>query len=241
MKQMDVSPQHTSVPHSIPNTECYPAVEYSKEIEAVIIDHFLNASFDEAIALLQSVIDKNIGKTFQPYICLELKCRFMSTLIRILYRTDALKHSICLPGFNLGVEVYGKSLETIKSELLLPFYALKDGHTKALDRKDALQKRIQNYIQQNLCTDFSLTDLADKLGFSVSYTSKLFKDLFGDNFKHYVNQCKIDLSKTLLAGNTNLSEVAKATGFLHKETFIKIFKAHTGMTPKEYIERLSKT
>lgn len=214
----------------------YPAVFYSPETEAIVIKHILHSHFEEALTILQNVVEENLGKRFVPYVFLELKCRFISTLLKILQTTGALKYGVKLQGFNLSLEVYGKSPQEIKEDLLVPFRALQQEYPKMLRDKEDLAKRITGYIDGNIQEDISLSDLAAYMGLSTSYTSKLFKEVFNENFKHYVNMRKIELSKPLLLQGLRLSDVAASTGFLHTDTFVRTFKRHVGISPREFIQ-----
>lgn len=91
------------------------------------------------------------------------------------------------------------------------------------------------YIDGHYTEDLSLGDLAGRFHLTESYLSKLIKESTGIAFKTYVNLLKVNHAKELLAQrNQNVSEVAEEVGCKNVNTFIRIFKQHTGVTPGKY-------
>jgi AraC-like DNA-binding protein len=80
----------------------------------------------------------------------------------------------------------------------------------------------------------SLQYVADKFDVSVSLISKVFKDACGMGFNRYVNRCRMEAAKELLASDHEVSAVAKMTGYGNDATFRRLFKDFTGLTPSEY-------
>lgn len=91
------------------------------------------------------------------------------------------------------------------------------------------------YIDGHYTEDLSLGDLAGRFHLTESYLSKLIKESTGIAFKTYLNLLKVNRAKELLAQrNQNVSEVAEEVGCKNVNTFIRIFKQHTGITPGKY-------
>jgi AraC-like DNA-binding protein len=80
----------------------------------------------------------------------------------------------------------------------------------------------------------SLQYVADRFDVSVSLISKAFKDASGMGFNRYVNRCRMEAAKELLAADHEVSAVAKMTGYSNDATFRRLFKEFTGLTPSEY-------
>ena len=78
---------------------------------------------------------------------------------------------------------------------------------------DVIYKAI-DYIKRNYMKKISLKEVADQVLLSPSYFSKLFKDEMSCNFNHFLNQVRIERSKTVLLDNTvPLVDVAFLMGF----------------------------
>ncbi|MGM0881068.1 MAG: response regulator transcription factor [Bacillota bacterium] len=103
-------------------------------------------------------------------------------------------------------------------------------------------KMLKDYIHNNFMKDISLSDAAAYLNLHPAYTGQLFKKETGDSFVHYINQCRIDKAKELLAGRNQvaLEKIAACVGFENRRTFYKVFRKYVGQTPGEYRERMQR-
>lgn len=89
----------------------------------------------------------------------------------------------------------------------------------------------QNYTDPQL----NMKVLADEIGFSISYISKMFKNSTGISIKEYITKQRIATACTLLSTtNKKVWEVGLAVGYEQQRSFIEIFKKYKGMTPSEY-------
>lgn len=96
-------------------------------------------------------------------------------------------------------------------------------------------KRVLQYVDQNFPKDLQLNQLADALNLNKSYLSRLFKAEFGLPFSSYIQQIRIEKSKTLLAAtSTGMMDIAAAVGFSDQSYFSHCFKQCTGLTPQEF-------
>lgn len=122
------------------------------------------------------------------------------------------------------------------------------GLTKILDRfiestflignvknKDIIYKAM-NYIRNNYYNkDITLNDVADEVGLSNSYFSKLFKESVGTSYTDYLNKVRVAASKELLKKDITISEIAQAVGFNDQSYFSKVFKKIEGVTPGNFV------
>lgn len=94
---------------------------------------------------------------------------------------------------------------------------------------------IKDYIDRNYKKDISAKDVAGILGYSDVYFSKVFKQLFDDNFINYLTKIRIDRAKLLLKDvSFNIKEVGKSVGYADSNYFTKVFKRSIGISPSEY-------
>lgn len=74
--------------------------------------------------------------------------------------------------------------------------------------------------------------LSDQLNISPSYLSDVLRTLTGQNTQHLIHQKIIEKAKEKLsATNLSVSEVAYELGFGHPQSFNKLFKAKTKISP----------
>ncbi|RKN79210.1 helix-turn-helix domain-containing protein [Paenibacillus ginsengarvi] len=98
--------------------------------------------------------------------------------------------------------------------------------------------KITRFIRDNyMHGDMSLNYLSERFRLSVSHLSKMFKDYTGGNFIDYLMEIRICKSKELLAEtNGKIRDIAEAVGYANVNSFTRIFKKMTGLTPSEYRE-----
>ncbi len=97
---------------------------------------------------------------------------------------------------------------------------------------------VKGYLTENYMNEISMNQLAEQVGFSPFYFSRLFKQQFRMGFVDYLNDLRIAAAKSLLDDPTlTLKVVASRCGYDTPSYFAKIFKKRTGMTPTEYRQR----
>ncbi len=88
-------------------------------------------------------------------------------------------------------------------------------------------------------TNINLDQISYQLGFSKSYIKSQFKKQTGVSVIQYYIDLKIDRAKKLLSQQKfTVSEIADSLGFSSVYYFSRQFKAHTDMSPTEYINSI---
>lgn len=96
-------------------------------------------------------------------------------------------------------------------------------------------EKIDNYINQNYNKQISLVQVANYVGFSSFYLSKLIKETFNINYSAYLTQIRISKAKDLLEkGDLTISEIAYEVGYSEPKYFSNVFRKSEGMSPSEY-------
>ena len=105
-------------------------------------------------------------------------------------------------------------------------------------RNDTNSKHInasKEYIYAHIKERITIEDLADELGVSASYLSRLFKKETGMPVSSYIRQQKIEMAKNLLLfSDASMIEIANRLSFSSQSHFIQQFREVMGMTPKKY-------
>ena len=105
-------------------------------------------------------------------------------------------------------------------------------------RSDTNSKHInacKEYIYSHIKERITVEDLADELGVSSGYLSRLFKKETGVSVSAYIRSQKIDMAKNLLRfSDYSMIEIANRLSFSSQSHFIQQFREVVGMTPKKY-------
>ena len=111
--------------------------------------------------------------------------------------------------------------------------------TRKMATNDLLTN-FENILDKYFTNDSDLTlptveKLATELNVSSSYLSDMLRNLTGQNTQQHIHNKLIEKAKEILT-NTNLtvSEIAYQLGFEYSQSFSKLFKSKTNLTPIEY-------
>lgn len=102
----------------------------------------------------------------------------------------------------------------------------KDFHLSDEDLSDNLRNRLIHEVEKNLSnSDFSLSSLAQTLGYNMSYLSLQFKNLVGENFREFLLDKRLEKARLLLlASDYKIFEISNKVGILDENYFAKCFK-----------------
>lgn len=103
---------------------------------------------------------------------------------------------------------------------------------KILQRLQELMEHEQIYRHD----DLKLEEVASMLYITPHQLSEFVNDQMGMNYASYINQFRVDEAKHLLVSEPEMSTlmIAFEVGFGSKQSFNKIFKNQTGLTPSGY-------
>ncbi|QJD86401.1 helix-turn-helix domain-containing protein [Cohnella herbarum] len=105
---------------------------------------------------------------------------------------------------------------------------------------DALIRRLQSYVQDNLHSDLSLVRIAEVTFFNPSYLSRLYKQHTGTNLSDYIHAARLEAAKRMLEQpGMKANDIADKLGFSSPSYFSTFFRKMTGRTPQEYREDLA--
>jgi AraC-like DNA-binding protein len=137
-------------------------------------------------------------------------------------------------------------LEQMMDELLLPlpddytlsllFHSLFTYIIKAHQLKlSAPIRKALDYINECSSEPLQINEVADYVGLSRSYFSRLFVKETGQTPYDYMMEVRINKAKQMLALDMlSVSDVAEQCGFVNVSHFIRVFREKTGQTPASF-------
>ena len=91
------------------------------------------------------------------------------------------------------------------------------------------------HIQAHLDQDLSLDLLADEARLSKYHFHQLFRRVTGETPKSYVDRLRLERAALQLRiRQATVLEIALECGYRNHETFSRAFRAHFGMSPRDY-------
>jgi len=99
-------------------------------------------------------------------------------------------------------------------------------------------KFAQNLLERQYHRQLSLQTIAKKVCLNYKYLSRVFKKKTGKSYNRYKLQLKIDSAKESLKNESyDVSQIAYKLGYQNPDSFMKMFKKYTGITPSGYRNR----
>jgi AraC family transcriptional activator of pobA len=142
------------------------------------------------------------------------------------------------------VDEFSQEVVIAQLELLLSYvnrFYKRQFITRKVANNDILQNTetiLDNYLndQQSLYKGLPTVQyLSEQLNISPGYLSDMLRSLIGQNAQQYIRNKLIEKAKERLI-NTDLTvaEIAYELGFEHPQSFSKMFRLRTGLSPQEF-------
>ena len=180
-----------------------------------------------------NVLSRNISPSMMHFLVNDLQCAVFKALHSLNDRVEIEEE-----------EIY-RQLEQLNREndILLRFNHINSMFKYICDMVKAVNKesssRQMEEIEQYICdhymdSDMGLTKISDDFGYASTYFSKLFKELFGENFATYLEKMRIEKVCVLLKKGYTMEKIAEQTGYNSVYVMRTAFKRIKGMTPNEF-------
>ena len=104
-----------------------------------------------------------------------------------------------------------------------------------ISRQGNLVSMITQYIEENYMTDLCLEQIADEMGVTAKYVSRVFRNNTGMLLTDYINEVRINKAKELLRDtNMKIQDICTKVGIENRTTFLRVFKKVEGVSPTTY-------
>jgi AraC-like DNA-binding protein len=103
-----------------------------------------------------------------------------------------------------------------------------------IDNTTQIAKEFKNYIEKNISSKLTLTQISNALGFSPYHIIRICNQDFGLSANAYIVNKRVHRAKKMIAEGMDISQVAIAVGFYDQSHLTNIFKKVFAITPKAY-------
>jgi len=126
-------------------------------------------------------------------------------------------------------------------ELLRQALEARSGNTGEIKSHHVINLAEQ-YVRENFCDpNISLLSVANHVCMSAAYFSTVFSQTTGRSFITYLTALRIEKARELLTTTgMKLSDIAMEIGYNEPNYFSHVFRKTTGMTPKEYRNKMAR-
>ena len=146
--------------------------------------------------------------------------------------------------YHANIDRFSQSVIIAQLELMLTYserFYQRQFITRKIGSHEILVKLedlLSNYFTSGALAEKglpSVTWIAENLNISPGYLSGLLKSLTGQNTQQHLHNKLIDLAKEKLSTTQlSVSEIAYELGFEHLQSFSKLFKTKTNLSPLEF-------
>ena len=145
---------------------------------------------------------------------------------------------------NSRIDDFSQDVMIAQIELLLNYsnrFYKRQFITRKAANNDLLQK-LEDILEDYFNNENSLRQgipsvqfLSEKLNVSSSYLSDMLRSLTGQNTQHHIHNKLVEKAKEKLSTtNLSVSEIAYELGFEHPQSFSRLFKSKSGLSPLEF-------
>ncbi|MDJ1482883.1 helix-turn-helix transcriptional regulator [Cytophagaceae bacterium YF14B1] len=146
--------------------------------------------------------------------------------------------------YHANIDTFSQKVMIAHLELLLT-YAERFYHRQFITRKvtnhkilNRLEEILAEYFNNEIVAEKGLPTvqyIADELHMSPNYLSSVLKVLTGQTAQQHIHNKLIDKAKERLSTtDLSVSEIAYELGFEHSQSFSKLFKSKTNLSPLEF-------
>ena len=91
------------------------------------------------------------------------------------------------------------------------------------------------YVESRIQSKIQYSAMADEIGFSLSHLRAVFISLTGKSLAQYITERKVARAAfDIIHSNDNIYTIAQRYGFTNPDTFTRVFRRVTGLSPSEF-------
>jgi AraC-like DNA-binding protein len=195
-------------------------------------------SRDDALRIINDYLSRLEESGYPFHILRYYVHSFVSALIDMVPPSPGDSGSLNLHEVLDGISASGNQIQLRQS--LWMFIKLLYADVPDTGRgNEGIFPKVDKFVKEHYAdVNLSLTMIANSVGLSVKYISKLFKMETGQGLLSYIGAVRIRKAKELLEeGRYTLNEISEMVGYTSIKTFRRVFQKIEGVNPGKYRNR----
>ena len=147
--------------------------------------------------------------------------------------------TLCMQSFDGDVGMAMHSQERINEVfahlIASPHYGFEKSVVARGGLSPTVSRALKDYMQVDFHKSITLSDLAVVAGLSEFHLQRMFRHTHGLSPHAFLTEVRIENAIEMMLKGESLSQVAFDCGFSHQSHFNRVFKQHTGATPRQYL------
>lgn len=136
---------------------------------------------------------------------------------------------------------YQEVLEGLESVKMFKECGVVDMEERQISGGKGIVRSITQYVEGHIAdNDLNINTIAERIGRNPKYISRVFKEETGEGILDYINRQRIRKAQVLMKSESmTLEQIGEIVGYANVKTFRRAFQKETGMTPGNYLRKLS--
>lgn len=215
--------------------------QYSMEQELNIQNAIRSGNALEAESLIDSIIEENSRSGVSPRILRYLLFSISGTIVRTVNSLDE-RFADSIPQITLPPIIQSDSFERSHQEVneiikkvCAAIAQIESQYAGSTAETYSIYRKALSFIHENYSNSaMNVSMVADTLGVSIAYLSKIFKKYHSMNISDYITSYRVSVAKRYLAEGGLVNGAVEECGFGSLRTFLRVFKNCEGITPGQY-------
>jgi AraC-like DNA-binding protein len=151
----------------------------------------------------------------------------------VLYKPIPFGMGVPFTGEGRIFEKSGVNLQTVNIRLGVGHGRIGFWSKNGFDCAGAV-RRVKDFIRAAYMQNIRVEQIAETMNLDRRYLSRLFKEKTGQSVKEYLSDVRMEEAKRYLKTGVSVTECAHLTGYDDVCNFSKMFKKHTGISPRRF-------